>query len=219
MRSRLVEIGVIVFIIALGPINASAQTVQVSPNGTLTDSTDTSTVTNVLNLGSGTSGFNFSGATGSFTIASSGGTFSTATGASANGYYYADYLISVGGSTAESVTTSLQNSSGITNLSERIYTFSPNAGVNGFLGDESFSAAGVQGIQVWSTNYPLPGSNVSIISPTNLTAGDYVIELRGSNMGNFGGTLSITPVPEPQFFMMLLAGLGLLFSLRSRVNK
>jgi PEP-CTERM motif len=219
MSKRLVTIGVITAILVLDTASAYAQSIQVSPNGTLTDSTAGNTVTNLLNTGSTTAGFNFSGTTGSFDITAPGGNFSTASGSSANGYYYADYLISVTGSSAESVTTSLQNSSGVSSLSERIYTYNPTAGLNGFLGDESFAAAGIQGIQAWSTDYPLAGTNVSIISPTNITAGEYVIELRGTTGGNFGGTLSIAPVPEPEFYMMMLAGLSLLFAYRRKNRK
>lgn len=195
-----------VLLVAVVP--AWAQT-SVNPNGTLGVSTATTTVDNVLNVGPGTTGFNFSGTTGSFSLPAQGA-FSSGTTPSANGYFYADYLITVTGSRADSVTTSIQDPSGVGNLSERIYSYNPASGTQGFLGDMSFAAAGDTGIQVWSTNYPLPGVNVSIVSPTDLTAGNYVIELRGTSIGNFGGTLSVTPVPEPQAGVMLMAGLAML---------
>ncbi len=198
--------------VLLSVVPVWAQT-QVNPNGTLTASTNGNITDNVLVTGAGTSGYNFSGSTGSFSIPSGPGAFSSGTTASQNGYFYTDFLISITGSSAESVTTSLQDPSGVTNLSERIYTYNSSAGTNGFLGDSTLSAAGVTGIQVWSTNYPLPGSTVSIISPTNLVAGNYVIELRGTDIGNFGGTLSITPVPEPQMFALMTAGCTLIVAL------
>jgi len=206
MFARQSILAAVVVVIAVGVSDASAQTVQVYPAGTLTDSTSTSTITNdlILNPGPGSTGFVFSGATGSFSSVVSSG-----------GYYYADYLINVTGSTAESVTTSLTNSSGVTNLSERIYSYDSTIGTNGFLGDGKPSTAA---LQVWSTNYPLPGANVSIVSPTNLVTGSYVVELRGQSAGNFAGTLSVTPIPEPGEYMLMLMGFGLtgFFAARSK---
>jgi len=178
--------------LAASPVLAHAATVTVNPNGTLTASSSTASTDNSLVTPAGlTSGFNFSGATGSFL-----GTIST------NGYYYADYLVDVTSSTAESVTTSLTNTSGVTNLSERIYGYTGS-----FLGDAS-AGAGIT--QIWSTNLSLPGASISIISPTNLVTGQYVVELRGQTVGNFAGTLSITPVPEPTESALLLTGLAAL---------
>jgi len=177
--------------LALCAVSASAQTVTVNPNGTLTASTSSATVTNALNLNPGDNGFNFSGATGSFSA-----------GVSGKGYYYADYLISITSAIAASVTTTLTNFGGVSNLSERIYAFNDS-----FLGD---GKPPLGALQIWSTNIPLPGVTVSIVSPTDLTTGSYVVELRGTNEGNFGGTLSVTPVPEPGKAALFLAGLGLM---------
>jgi hypothetical protein len=196
---------------------ASAQVVQVNNNGTLTAATDTVATNNDLTLNTGSSGFNFSGSTGSFFTPTSGN-FSSPAGASTGGYYYADYLITINSATAESVTTSLQNPSVVADLTERIYTYNPSAGTNGFLGDLSLASAGVTGEQLWSTNYPLPGVNVSIVSPSDLSAGSYVIELRGNSAGNFGGSLSITPIPEPNRLVMLICGLCLIFLVGQRRN-
>jgi len=209
----------IAVMIAFSVTNAAALTVV---NGdTLTASTYTSTTSNVLSLSpSGTTGFNFSGITGSFATPASG-TFSSSSSSasSTNGFYYADYLINVAGSTAESVTTSLTNPSGVTKLSERIYTYNSNANnsIHGFLGDTKFSDAGITGIQAWSSNYPLPGVNVSIVSSTPLTAGNYVVELRGMTAGNFGGTLSLTPaIPEPSEWLLMLICFGVAGILAAR---
>jgi len=214
MRNSLSALSAIAAILITCAGSAAAQSVQVAANGTLGDSTYTSVINNDLTLNSGTSGFNFSGTTGSFALPVTSGAFSSASGAaSANGYYYADFLISINGSSAESVTTSLQNTTGVSNLSERIYSYDPSVATDGFLGDTSFAAAGIKGIQVWSANFSLPGTDVSVISPTDLTAGSYVIEMRGNSAGNFGGTLSVTSVaavPEPTPGSMLLTGLGLL---------
>jgi len=206
MTSRLRQFASISALVAACIGSASAQAVPVANNGTLTAATNASATNNDLSLNTGLSQYNFSGVTGSFaTLTSADSKSPTGT------YYYADYLISINSATAESVTTSLQNPNGVGGLSERIYTYNPTAGTNGFLGDASMANTGVIAEQVWSTNYPLPGVNVSIISPTNLTTGSYVIEIRGNNSGSFGGTLSITSaVPEPQTWLMLLTGLSLL---------
>jgi hypothetical protein len=165
----------------------------------LSGPTATGVVTNNLTLllAPATTGFNFSGTTGSNTAL---GTPST------GGYFYADYLIDVAPGTAESITTSLDNSntSAVSNLSERIYATSSTGS---FLGDAS---AGPGVLQAWSTNYALPGGQVSIIAPTDLTtAGLYVVEIRGTSAGNFGGTLSMTAVPESSTVALMLAGLAI----------
>jgi hypothetical protein len=195
-----------VFAMVLGFAAASghAQTaVAVSNNGTLTSSvgllsTDAGVYVNDLTLlpASATTGFNFSGATGS----------NTALGApSAGGSYYSDYLISVSPGTAESVTTTLTNSSGVGTLNERIYQV-PTSG-NTFLGDAAVPA-GL--IQAWSTNYVVPGASVSYVAPVDLTsAGLYVVEIKGSSIGSFAGTLSISAVPEASSSALLLCGLML----------
>ncbi len=179
---------------------ASAATVTVLPNGTLSASTSTSTVVNQLDLSAGDAGFNFSGATGSFTPA-----------ASASNYFYAAYVIQTTTAIAQSITTTLNNASGVTELSERIYAFNGS-----FLGD---SSAGANIIQKWSSNISLGGASISIISPVNLAAGQYVVEIRGRTVGNFGGSLAVSPVPEPAQSAMLLAGLGLLGAAAARRRK
>ncbi len=54
-----------------------------------------------------------------------------------------------------------------------------------------------------------------------LTSGDYYYQVTGSVAGNYGGGYqlysNVSPVPEPETYAMLLAGLGLIgFSLRRR---
>lgn len=184
--------------VALSAFNLPAQAATVLPNGTLTKSTSSVTVDNALSLiGSGASGFNFSGATGDFSSA-----------ISPKGYFYSTYLFTVASSTAESVVTTLNNASGVANLSERIYAYN-----GGFLGD---AVAGPSIIQAWSSNLSFAGTSISVVSPKALTAGQYVIEVRGTSQGNFGGSLSVTPVPEPQQYALLIAGLGVIGVLARR---
>lgn len=165
-------------VLALGSAQAQA----------LVGSSATQTNLNVLTLGAGTTGYSFSGLTGDYSPV-----------ASANGYYYADYMFSFAPtSVAESVTITLNSGSGVANLSERIY-----AG-NTFLGD-----AATPVVQGWTTNYL--GTQISYVAPTLLQGGTYVLEIRGKSIGSFGGTLELTPqpVPEPETIAMLLGGLGL----------
>lgn len=174
----------------LASCGAAAQAVEnpVPGGGILAQSSASTTVDNVLAPAPST--FGFSGALGG--------------GVSAAGYYYADYLITVTDASAESVTTTLTNFGGVSNLSERIYTFGGS-----FLGDARPATGAVQ---VWSIDYPLPGASVSLISPTALSAGQYVVELRGTSAGTFGGSLTLAPVPEPMGLPLALlgfAGLGL----------
>lgn len=55
---------------------------------------------------------------------------------------------------------------------------------------------------------------------TNLAAGNYYFEIKGTATGSMGGFYSITattaPVPEPETYAMLLAGLGVVGSLYRR---
>ena len=172
-------------------------------NGSLTASNASTTVVNHLNTSVGAAtGINFSGVTGSFTPQ-----------ASANNFFYAAYVIRTTTAIAESIATTLNNSTGVRNLSERIYAFN-----GGFLSD---NAAGPNIIQKWSDNISLGGASISVLAPTQLTAGLYVLEVRGNTKGNFDGALAISPEPEPEpsQYAWLLAGLGLLGFVARRQSK
>lgn len=191
--SQSLRMAAVLVLAGCGAINmASAQTVNVFANGTLSASNSTTTIVNKLNTSTvGATGFNFSGATGSFDPQ-----------ASANNFFYAAYVIQTTTAIAESIATTLNNSTGVSELSERIYAFNGS-----ILGD---TAAGPGIIQRWSDNISLGGASISVLAPTHLTAGQYVLEIRGRTKGNFGGSLAISPVPEPEQYALLLAGLGLL---------
>jgi hypothetical protein len=166
----------------------------INPNGVLTASTAAQSFENQLNLLPGTtSGFTFSGATGSFSQTISG-----------DGYYYASYLFSfLPSSDVESATITLNNPSGVTGLSERLYAYTGS-----FLGD---APAGPNIIQAWVSAVPTFGVSVVNLNANNLSAGTYVLEIRGTNQGNYAGAMSFaTPVPEPLTVSMLLSGLALL---------
>ncbi|MEJ6007984.1 PEP-CTERM sorting domain-containing protein [Paucibacter sp. AS339] len=170
---------------------AEPHTVLVGPNGSLQASNVTQTVVNQLDLLPGITGFNFSGSTGSYSAIKSDKDF-----------FYAAFLIRSTAAIAESITTTLNNVTGVSELSERIYAYSGT-----FLGD---AKAGPDIIQAWSSQLSVAGTSIAIIQPVSLPPGDYVLEIRGRNTGNFGGTLSMSPVPEPSQGALFLAGLAVM---------
>lgn len=56
--------------------------------------------------------------------------------------------------------------------------------------------------------------DVWTVSSNNLAAGDYYLQVNGTVLSNgaasFGGAVALAPVPEPQTYGMMLAGLGAL---------
>lgn len=75
-----------------------------------------------------------------------------------------------------------------------------------FFGTVSFSAVSLDG-----SFTPLTPTTTGFgFSFANLAAGDYMLTVSGTSSGlsSYVGTLSATPIPEPQSLAMLLAGLG-----------
>jgi hypothetical protein len=89
----------------------------------------------------------------------------------------------------------------VSNLQVRLYSGST----------PSLSPGGV--IDGWST--PLTSGTqtgiISVLPETLLSAGDYILEVRGLADGEFGGSysgvLNVTPVPVPAAVWLLLSGL------------
>lgn len=174
---------------------ASAQpSATVNSGGVLMASTGSQSFENLLNLVPGTtSGFSFSGSTGSFNQIAN------------DCYYYAAYLFSfTPTSNLDTATITLNNPSGVTGLSERIYRYTGSM----LLGD---APAGANQVQPWVAANPVAGLSLAQLNVPNLSGGVYVLEIRGHSVGNYAGSISFaTPVPEPETLAMLLAGLGLL---------
>jgi hypothetical protein len=65
--------------------------------------------------------------------------------------------------------------------------------------------------------------DVWTVTSSNLAAGDYYLQVRGtlvsSTSGAFGGAVMLAPVPEPETYGMLLAGLGLVGFMARRRRK
>lgn len=194
-------------LLCLGEGSSFASTLyDVSNNGTLTASvgpgaaSNAGTAENDLTLLASplTSGFNFSGVTGS-----------TSQGQSAGGFFYTDYLFRVTPATADAVTITLNNASGVQNLQERLYQF-PAA--------FAFDAAVPSGlIQAWGSTTSAGGASYSVIPSTDLSvAGLYVLEVRGTSAGNFGGDLALSPVPLPAPLGLMLGGLAVFAAVAGR---
>ena len=123
--------------------------------------------------------------------------------------FYDDYLFTMAPGSVDTVasTISLGNLFGINNLQARLYsgTVTTTGVPTGLL--EAWSTA----IQITGTGY---SGTMAVINPITLGAGSYVLEIRGdvvgTNGGSYAGTLNISPVPEPQEWALLLAGLGLI---------
>jgi hypothetical protein len=67
-----------------------------------------------------------------------------------------------------------------------------------------------------------PGTTAtySVLSPTTLDAGTYVVEVSGTatgtNGGAYSGTLNLAPVPLPAALPLLVSGCALLGAMRRR---
>lgn len=60
-------------------------------------------------------------------------------------------------------------------------------------------------------NLSLGDTNPTIIGSSALTSGNYVVELRGTTTGDYGGTLSLkSHVPEPDNWLLMISGIGLI---------
>lgn len=169
-------------------------------------------------------------ATGASTDATPGGTFgynnsygnlpntlyTPASGSSAgiNFNFYDDYVFTITGSNVNSVssTINLGNIFAIDNLQARLYsaTGNPIPSLGGVVNGTMIEAWG-------TTNTIVPGTTVgySVLNNVELSAGTYVLELRGTVVGQAGGSysgvLNVTPVPVPATIWLMgsaLVGLG-----------
>lgn len=131
--------------------------------------------------------------------------------ASAGNAFWDSYFFTVPNSTATSVTTTinLSNIFALSNVSVRIYT--------GGVHNTSSVAPGTIAEAFAITTNIAPGVDVSTVSlnVSALAAGTYTLQIKGNITGSAGGAYSgllnlANPVPEPESYAMLLAGLGLI---------
>jgi hypothetical protein len=100
----------------------------------------------------------------------------------------------------------------VNGLQARLYDY--NVGSTQNLTLPAFNPTGPV-LDGWSMAVNVGGSTTltdTVIKPTTLAAGTYVLEIRASSVGSTGGTYSgsinLTPVPVPAALPLLLSGLG-----------
>jgi hypothetical protein len=130
--------------------------------------------------------------------------------------FYDDFLFSVPtGVSTDSVTSTINlGNLSISNLEVRLYSESGN----------SPPVLGTPNGTVWSSwSSPISGPGFTgsySVLDTDLSAGTYVLEVRGnvtgSSGGSYSGTLNVAPVPLPAALPLLLSGLGMLGGLARR---
>lgn len=219
--------------LALTPIEAQAdQLVPIAGDGTLalsqswaststgqTPVTVTGTGTNtgsgvVVNdlTGNGSSTYGFSQSFNSPT-----GSYLAATSPLANGDefgFVSSYVIDIPTATAGAYVFSLNlnASTGLDNLTARLYEYNVNGNQNLTLGITGTPASGWSDAWSTSTNGYVASTT---LSAANMSSGWYVLEVAGlevgSQSGMYSGQLSVSPVPVPRTLMLLLSGLALLW--------
>ena len=123
--------------------------------------------------------------------------------------FYDDFTFSLSPeSSFSSITASINlgNFFSINNISVRL-----------FQGSGPFAGNATPLIQAWSAPFSAaPGltGSTTVISVASLLASTYTLEVRGDVVGLSGGSylgfLNVAPVPEPETYAMLLAGLGII---------
>ncbi len=131
--------------------------------------------------------------------------------------FYDDFVFTISGALASSITSTIDlgNVLQISNLQARLYQ--PAAGETlPVLGRPTNNV-----IDAWSVAVGPGLGTISVIAPTLLSAGTYVLELRGnvtgSNGGSYAGVLNVAPVPLPAAAWLFISALGGVASLRRRV--
>ncbi len=133
----------------------------------------------------------------------------TLEGSPAPGFgFYDDYVFSIGGANANSVTSTIDlGALSVSNLEVRLYDLDSN----------SLPTLGTPVGTVYSAwNSVIGGSGytgaVAVIPEVHLGPGTYVLEVRGNvtgaNGGSYSGSLNLTPVPLPAAVWLLLSGLA-----------
>jgi len=130
-------------------------------------------------------------------------------GSPSPGYgFYDAYIFQITGATANSISTTIDLGTmlQITDLQERLYNYSGNTA-------PTLGAPVGGAIDAWTSPIGTYGT-VAVLPTTVLSAGTYVLEIRGnvtgSSGGSYSGSLNVAPIPIPAALPMLLTGLGLL---------
>ena len=208
-RSLGLAVAGIVAVAAATP--ASALTVVSVPNGGALYLSEATTGSGSSTLG------NANGLTnpGNYTYSDSWttGPQTTFVGSTSSGFYD-DFIFTIGAGQVDSVTSTVSAGKflGISGMQVRLYDYNANGQVAPLLTTPVPGSA----FDAWSSTVAFPGgtSTVGVLPLTTLTAGTYVVEVRGTVSGtaggNYTGSLNLTPVPLPAGLPVLLSGLGLL---------
>ena len=118
--------------------------------------------------------------------------------------FYDAFVITIGNSQGASIASTINESStyDITNFEERLYAYTGTAPTVG---------AVPTAIDFWTLPAGSSGT-VAVLPTTTLSAGTYVLEVRGDVTGTSGGaysgTFELSPVPLPAALWLLVSGLG-----------
>jgi hypothetical protein len=127
--------------------------------------------------------------------------------------FYDDFLFTIPDATTNSIasTIGLTDILGISDMQVRIYSTLQNSPLP-VLGTPNGTV-----IKGWTTLIA-PGSSISVISPSSLSAGTYVLEVRGnvtgSSGGSYSGVLNVAPVPVPGALWLFGSAVGGMLTLR-----
>ena len=197
-------------LVSMGIGSAQASTLTLSDTTTSTGTTSSGITSNLTTPGTFTYADSFGAGVGSTLVAGKPDGF------------FDDYIFTVNGTTADSVTSTidLSNMLQISGLQVALFSVVPGESVPLF---GSTLPAGSTDITGWSS--PLGSGvsgTVSVIPATELAAGTYALEIRGTVTGTAGGSysgelnLATTPVPLPASLWLMLSGLGGLGALSLR---
>jgi len=134
--------------------------------------------------------------------------------------FFDDFIFTIPAGTANSLTSSISFGDffGIDNLRARIYSGTSH---------QTGAIAPDERVVGWGNTAvlnPFASLTTVVLEPTLLGAGTYILQIKGdivgSNGGSYSGVLNVTtPVPEPESYGMLIAGLSLVSVIARRKSK
>ena len=187
-------------LVSMGMGSAQASTLTLSDTTTSTGTANSGITSNLATPGTFTYADSFGAGVGSTLVAGKPDGF------------FDDYIFTVSGTSADSVTSTINlgNFLQISGLQVSLFSLVPNQSVPLF---GSKLPAGSRELDAWSSAISSGGNTlgtVAVIPPTTLAAGTYALEIRGTVTGSVGGSysgqLNLAPVPLPAALPLLLSG-------------
>jgi hypothetical protein len=196
MQRILINVVLANTLVAAGITSAMASTVALSDTTTSAGSTQYGANTPLVTPGSYFYGDTFAGNTGNSAVSSS-----------LPDGFYDDFVFTISDASADSITSTitLGTSSEIDGLQAALFNYSTG---------QQLPVTGSPLAAGWSqkVNFGSTTATYSVIPSTTLSAGSYVLEVKGTVSGTAGGsysgTLNLAPVPLPAGLPLLLSGLG-----------